>query len=651
MSSAVRPTNVARVSLLMRTDLLLNSVRANSVDLLKVQNQLSTGLKLARPSDNPAEATTIMYLDSLLERQSQYMGNINYADDYLAATDQALGQSVDLVQEASSLALQSVGMGTDDAGRESNAVIIDQIISQLVTLANTNCRGSYVFAGCNGTEAPFSESDGGVLFGGDLTAMQTWVADDNQIGFSVDGNDTFGAQSQRVVGTADLDPALTRQTLLSDVNGATGLGVRLGSIALSDGVSSAVVDLSGCVTVGDVIDKINAEATFLTVTDPPSGSGLEITSAGNITVQEVGTGNTARDLGIYLATGAGAGVTLNGQDVDARLTLATPVTALAGGAGIDLSSGLIITNSLVDPIAPLTFSSAATLGDVLNTINQAGVAVRAQINEDGTGINVHNLLSGSELTIGENGGTTATDLGIRSMTGETLLADLNGGEGVATTNDAGDGIIQVTARDGTTYDVNLSTATTVQDVMDLINSATGGHVTAALTATGNGIELTDTVSGAADLSVTTVSENGYHVATQLGLEQSVGADTLTGQDVHPAEAEGLFSQLLALRDALRQGGDPAARDEAISTAAAALETSRDDLSNMRGQVGAQMQALESRRTQIEDSQLALESLRSDIRDIDFTEAITRYQNLYTALQANLMTGSQLTSMSLLDFLG
>jgi len=651
MSSAVRPTNVGRVSLLMRSDFFLDSVRTNSVDLLEVQNQLSTGLKLARPSDNPAEATTIMYLDSLLERQDQYASNIDYADDYLATTDTALGQSVDLVQEAYSLALQSVGMGTDDAGRESNAVMIDQIISQLVTLANTTCRGSYVFAGCNGTEAPFAESDGGVLFGGDLTAMQTWVADDNQIGFSVDGNDTFGAQSQRVVGTADLDPALTRSTLLSDLDGATGQGVRLGSIAVSDGVLSAVVDLSNCVTIGDVIDKINTDATFVTVTDPPNGSGLEITSPGNITVREVGTGNTARDLGIYRATGAGAGVTLTGQDVDARLTLATPVTALAGGAGIDLSSGLVIANSLTDPIGPLDLSTATTLGDVLNIINQAGVAVRAQINEDGTGLNVHNLLSGSELTIGENGGTTATDLGIRSMTGASLLADLNGAVGVATTNDAGDGVIQVTARDGSSYDVNLSTATTVQDVMTLINTATGGHVTAALASLGNGIELTDTVSGAGDLSVTTISENGYHVAEQLGLQQAVSADTLTGDDVHPAQPEGLFSQLLALRDALRQGGEPAVRDEAISAAASALETSRKGLSDTRGQVGAQMQALLSRRTQIEDSRLALESLRSDIRDVDFTEAITRYQNLYTALQANLTAGSQLTSISLLDFLG
>ena len=41
---------------------------------------------------------------------------------------------------------------------------------------------------------------------------------------------------------------------------------------------------------------------------------------------------------------------------------------------------------------------------------------------------------------------------------------------------------------------------------------------------------------------------------------------------------------------------------------------------------------------------------NDLRDIDFTEAVTRYQNLYTALQANMTSGGMISSMSLLDFL-
>ncbi|MCP4707765.1 MAG: hypothetical protein GY869_04000, partial [Planctomycetes bacterium] len=113
MPSSVRPTNVARVSMLMQTDLLMSSIRSNSVDLLKVQNQLATGLKLARPSDSPGEATTIMHLDGALERQKQYLSNTDFADGYLATTDSALGQSVTLVQEAYTLALESIGLGAD----------------------------------------------------------------------------------------------------------------------------------------------------------------------------------------------------------------------------------------------------------------------------------------------------------------------------------------------------------------------------------------------------------------------------------------------------------------------------------------------------------------------------------------------------------
>jgi len=647
MPSAIRPTNFARVSLLMRSDLLMSSLRTNSVDLLRVQNQLSSGLRLGRPSDAPAEATTVMQLDGTLERYNQYLSNIDYANGHLASTDSALGQTVDLVQEAYTLALESIGMGTDDPGRAANAQMVDQIIQQLVTIGNASYRGSYIFGGHNATISPFEAYSGGVYFKGSLSERQARVSDDNLVNFSIDANQTFGTFSSQVVGTADLNPDISADTLLSDLNGAQGQGIRLGSIVVSDGTNTVTIDLNNCVTVGDVIDKVNTEAPpGMTAAIGADGSSLQLSVAlGNITVTEVGSGNTARDLGIYEAVGAGT--TLNGQDVDARLTPATPVTALAGGAGIDLISGLIITNSLVSPIAPIDLSSANTFEDVLNTINNAGLAVQAEINAEGTGMNVFNLLSGSQMTIGENGGTTASDLGIRSLTGLTLLADCNGGQGVATTNSDGvEGVIRITTRDATTYDIALGTAVTIQDVITLINAATGGHVTASLASTGNGIELTDTVGGAGNLSVSTVSSNNYDVADQLGLAKSVSSNTLSGDDINPAMPDGLFSHLLALRDSMLANDDPA-----ISEAAELVDLDRQTVSNMRGQVGSQVRALEDRKTQMEDNIISLEVLRSDIRDIDFTEAITRYQNLYTAMQANMTTGNQLTNMSLLDFLG
>ena len=645
MPTAVRPGQYSRVSMLMQSNMILNSIRSNSVDLLKAQDQLTSGLKIARPSDAPSEATTIMQLDNKLERFQDFLKNMNFASDIFASADAALGQAVGLVTDAHTLALELASK----SGHKANATVINSILNQLVTVGNTSTRGNYIFAGQSATKPPFSQTDNGIEFIGSLDKMTTRVSLDSEIGFSVDGNDVFGAISSRVLGIADLNPDITTDTLLVDLNGGLERGIRKGSIRIDDGVNPAVViDLSKSVTVGDVINKINAEApSGTTASIAADGTSFQITSAAggaNLKILEVGTGYTARDLGIF--NSAGAGATISGQDVDARLTSATPVTALAGGAGIDLTSGLLITNSLIGNTNSLDLSTATTMGEILATINQAGLGVRAVINDGESGINIFNQLSGSQMSIGENGGTTAADLGIRSMVGTTPLSELNGGRSVHVTGQNDDaGVIQITDRNGTTYDVDLSTAKTVQDVMDLINAATGGAVTAALTTTGNGIVLTNTVGGAGNLSVTTISANGYFVAKELGLDQSVGSDTLTGQDVNRIEPAGVYSHLIALRDAMEAGDQVA-----INRAGAALEKDLERLINLHGKVGSQMAALEDRKIRTEDNMIAIVRLRSDIRDMDFAEAVTRYQNLATALQANLMAASKMTGMSLLDFL-
>lgn len=648
MATSVRPTNVPRVTMLMQTSMLNSSIRSNTVDLLKVQNQLTTGLRLARPSDSPAEATTIMHLDSMLERQRQYLSNISFAEDFMSTTDNALSDVVELLDRAYTLASDAV---SNPDGREADLVEIDQIIEQLISIGNRSCRDSYIFGGHNTTQEPFvTELNGsamsGVVFRGTANYLSTSLSDHGSVNFSARGDETFGALSSEVVGIADLDPALTTDTLLSDLNGALNQGIRLGSIIVSDGTSSQSVDLAGCVTLGDVIRKIDSEVAFVSsVGIAADGNSLQITTAGTTSVSNVGGGNTAGDLGIAMVAG---GAVLDGQDVDARLSLATPVSALAGGVGIDLINGLIITNSAVSPIGPIDLSTAQTVGDILNAITFSGVGAYAEINTAGDGINVINTISGSRMTIGENGGTTAEDLGVRSMSGSAALADLNGGKGVHTT----DAVIQIQNRAGTTYDVDISAATTVQDVIDAIN-AVGGTVTASLATTGNGIVLTDTSVGANTLQVTELVDNDYFYAEELGLAGSgatVVGNQLFGADVNPIEPDGLFSHLLALSETLRIN-DSQTVVRSINAAAAAIDTDRQRIRNVHGRIGAQARALENRKIYMEDNMLATEELRSNIRDIDFTEAITRYQNLYTALQANLMSGGMINNTSLLDFLG
>jgi len=64
-----------------------------------------------------------------------------------------------------------------------------------------------------------------------------------------------------------------------------------------------------------------------------------------------------------------------------------------------------------------------------------------------------------------------------------------------------------------------------------------------------------------------------------------------------------------------------------------------------------VQELEARQQRLEDQNLATTALLSSIEDVDFVEAITRFQTLQTALQASLQTSAQVLNTSLLDFLG
>ena len=94
--------------------------------------------------------------------------------------------------------------------------------------------------------------------------------------------------------------------------------------------------------------------------------------------------------------------------------------------------GFILTNG--GQSVTLDISGAETVEDLLNLINGAEIGLLAEINAAATGINVRSRLSGADFTIGENGGTTATQLGIRTYTGDTELAALNRGFGVPTTS-------------------------------------------------------------------------------------------------------------------------------------------------------------------------------------------------------------------------
>lgn len=637
---AILPLQLARVSNLLQSSVTLNQAPRLQQQLLEVQNQLSTGQRLSAPSDDPGAAAIIMQLQKTLDQQKSYDDNLTQANNFLGETDSTLGAITDQLRQAQSLASANVGSDVTPDARASAAAVVQSIYTQMLSLANTQYQGMYIFGGDKANTAPFVESNGGVTFVGSSTVLQNAVDQNSTAPLQVSGSDVFGAQSTRVQGTADLSPAMTTATRLGDIQGSTQTGVHPGIISLSNGTITATVDLTHADSIGDVINAINAAGVggVTASIGGPDGQHLVLSGAAgdNISVTDVGGGTMAADLGISLPVGAGAGAPLNGNNVHPSLNLLTPLSALRAGAGLD-TTGITITNGLSSKT--ISFASATTVQGMLNAINGAGLGVQAQINTAGTGINLINVTQGTQMTVGEAGGTTATQLGIRSFTGATPLSELNNGAGVGTVDGAD---FRISLHNGANIDVDLTTESTVQDVISRINTAAGLPI-ATLNPAGNGILLTDPTPGANPLRVTSL--NYSTAAADLGLDVAATGNTIVGRDVNPVAASGVFAHLAQLRDALT-----ANNQAAITAAGSALQDDLTNVTRLRGQNGAAVQQVQSRQSRLGDEKLATQSLLSQLSDTDFTTAVTQFQSLQNALQATLQTGAMNMNLSLLDFL-
>jgi flagellin-like hook-associated protein FlgL len=641
---AILPTQPARVSDLLRTSTAASQIARTQRRLLQTQNELSTGRRLNSASDDPGDAAIAQQLQKTLEQRRAFLTNLNRAKNHLGAVDSTLGDLSDLLQQAQQIASANVGSDVTADQRAGAAAIIASMYGEALSLANRQFEGIYLFAGDRSNAPPFVAEAGGVRFVGSEHVLLNAFDEGTDLPFMVNGADVFGALSTRVQGSTDLTPAVTAQTRLADLSGATGAGVRSGLVVISNGTSTATIDLRLADTVGEVVSTINASGlgTVTASIGPADNLVLSGGPGDNITVAESGGGTTAADLGILTPVGAGGGVPVNGALLSPAVTGLTKLADLRNGAGIDQAGGLRITRGT--SIFDVDVSAAVTVEDLLNAINGSGANVRAEINAAGTGINILNPNQGTTLSVGEGAGTTAADLGVRTFDLSSRLADFNSGRGVRTVAGAD---FRVTRSDGTTFDVDVpDTATTVQDAIDAINTASGGlGMTAALAAGGNGIALTDTAGGAGTPGVAAI--NFSDAAQDLGLLAAPAAgNVITGADVNLVSAGGVFANLGRLRDALRSN------DQAgITAAAEGLAADSARAGRIRGETGARVHGLESREGRLQDQDVATKALLSSLADVDMTDAVSRFQTLQTSLQASMQTSASILNLSLLDFLG
>jgi flagellar hook-associated protein 3 FlgL len=650
------PVPTTRSSGFIAQTRLLQQLNYDQVAIQRLQNQISTGRRISRPSEDAPAAQRGQTLQRLLELKAQAKTNAQTTQSYLDATDTALSNVAKLLSDVRGLAVEANSDTSTDANRQAIAEEVGRAFEQLLATANQNFRGRYLFGGSRANGPPFVQETAGVAYHGNEGSLDSFVDLAFPYSTNAHGQEVFGTFSAQVQGTVDLNPALTADTPLGSLNG--GRGIVLGSLRIGDGTSETTIDLSSAATVGDVAALLEANPpTGRTITAQVTATGLTVdiddAGGGNLTIREITGGTTAETLQILNDVGSGTAPIVGG-DLNPTLRLTAPLADLQTALPLDLASGLQITNS--GQTYTIDTSSAVTIEELLNAINDSPAHALAQIAPSGDRLIVRSLLSGQDFSIGENGGTTAAQLGIRSLTVDTPLTDLNFGRGVASI--AGPDFT-IHRKDGFDLAIDVSSAATIGDVIDLINNDAANlnpatRVVARLSLAGNGIELFDgNLAGTDPLSIT--RQFGSNAAWDLGLipadlqtiagTSSAAGDTLTGTDPNPLEVSGLFNSLQRLEESLTNfnRGD-------LERAVALLDEDYDRIVFARSEVGARNRTIDTIQAQLEDEEVLLQSNLSDEIDTDLPTAISALASRQAALQASLQLSAQIFSVSLLDFL-
>ncbi|MGA2936077.1 MAG: flagellin [Syntrophobacteraceae bacterium] len=186
-----------RITLGMQTNQTLLTLNDQQEQINQLSQQISSGVKLSSPSDDPFGWAQVMNVNQGLQEYNSILSGINFGTGWAQATGSALSQLSNLVSQAQQIAI-SAGSATGTAQSATLASEVNGILQQAVNLANSQYGDQYIFGGTSTTSAPYSMDD--LTGSGDSNPIQvkTGTSDATAGGSTVvnlTGNDVFSFTS------------------------------------------------------------------------------------------------------------------------------------------------------------------------------------------------------------------------------------------------------------------------------------------------------------------------------------------------------------------------------------------------------------------------------------------------------------------------
>ena len=206
---------------------LNSSLNALTTQQDTLTSELSSGLAVSSPSDNPLAASQGVALGSAISREDAYVQSATSLEGMLQTSDSALGSVVTQITSAISLVTSGLNGTLSGSDLSSISTQLGALRDQVVSLANTSYSGSYLFGGTAGSTQPFtidaSTTPATAVYAGDTNQQFTESPSGQKIAVSVPGSAIFSATGADVLGSlnnliADFSTGTASASTQSDMN-------------------------------------------------------------------------------------------------------------------------------------------------------------------------------------------------------------------------------------------------------------------------------------------------------------------------------------------------------------------------------------------------------------------------------------------------
>jgi len=232
----LRPTHAAIFGIVQST------LERRFGEVMRAQEQVSSGKRILRPSDDPVGASLAIDLRGEQSLVARWRETASTSRPYLDSSNSALDSAQELIGQIRALTVQGLSATMSDNDRDGLANQLQSLKASLLDIANTSFDGKYLFGGTASNAKPFTPgADGSVTYRGNDELHSVILGLGVEVPINVPGSDIFQSRDPRGLAISGLS-GVSVGSLPSQGNGWVNIDVRHDATTGTPGSGMVLVD-------------------------------------------------------------------------------------------------------------------------------------------------------------------------------------------------------------------------------------------------------------------------------------------------------------------------------------------------------------------------------------------------------------------------